>query len=160
MKELRDKYKQWCEETKRNGSVLVGGSVYEFFDWMDESSTSVDELKEYIKFILFTNDCDIEPMHYCFTNEDIERICTSIASFHVNKSRRFIEDIETKLIKSMQQVNDLQLRNEQLNRYLATGYNEAIIGSRAINFGKWISGLNSNRVEFWYKKFIKESGIK
>lgn len=35
---LKEKYKQWCKETKRNGGVLVGGSMYEFFKWLDESS--------------------------------------------------------------------------------------------------------------------------
>lgn len=31
---LEEAYKQWCEETKRNGSVLVGGSIQEFFKWL------------------------------------------------------------------------------------------------------------------------------
>jgi hypothetical protein len=38
MKEL---LKLWCEETKRNGSVLVSGSIYEFFDWLSESGYTV-----------------------------------------------------------------------------------------------------------------------
>jgi len=33
MKEL---YEKWCKETKRNGSVLVGGSIKEFFDWLKQ----------------------------------------------------------------------------------------------------------------------------
>lgn len=38
MKEL---FKQWCEETKRNGSVLVSGSIYEFFEWMVANNYTV-----------------------------------------------------------------------------------------------------------------------
>lgn len=34
--ELRNAYAKWCKETKRNGSVLVGGSIYEFFDWLEK----------------------------------------------------------------------------------------------------------------------------
>jgi hypothetical protein len=29
-------YKEWCKETKRNGSVLVSGSIYEFFSWLEQ----------------------------------------------------------------------------------------------------------------------------
>ena len=28
-------YKQWCKETKRGGAVLVGGSIREFFEWLE-----------------------------------------------------------------------------------------------------------------------------
>lgn len=31
---LQTLYKQWCKETKRNGGVLVGGSIKEFFEWL------------------------------------------------------------------------------------------------------------------------------
>lgn len=41
---LRQKYKQWCEETKRNGSVLVGGSIYEFFDWLEPTGHGKPDL--------------------------------------------------------------------------------------------------------------------
>jgi hypothetical protein len=34
---LKEAYQRWCKETRRNGSTLVGGSVYEFFEWLDES---------------------------------------------------------------------------------------------------------------------------
>jgi len=34
MDNLKLAYKQWCKETKRNGGVLVGGSINEFFDWL------------------------------------------------------------------------------------------------------------------------------
>jgi hypothetical protein len=34
VEELRQLYKNWCKETKRNGGVLVGGSINEFFDWL------------------------------------------------------------------------------------------------------------------------------
>lgn len=29
-------YKKWCKETKRNGAVLVGGSIREFFEWLQQ----------------------------------------------------------------------------------------------------------------------------
>ena len=32
---LQQLYQQWCKETKRNGSVLVGSSILEFFIWVD-----------------------------------------------------------------------------------------------------------------------------
>lgn len=31
---LRKLYKIWCKETKRNGAILIGGSIQEFFDWL------------------------------------------------------------------------------------------------------------------------------
>jgi hypothetical protein len=31
-------YIKWCEETKRNGAILVGGSIREFFDWLDKNN--------------------------------------------------------------------------------------------------------------------------
>lgn len=33
---VRNAYADWCNKTKRNGSVLVGGSMYEFFDWLEK----------------------------------------------------------------------------------------------------------------------------
>lgn len=33
---LRNLYKQWCKETKRNGTILIGGSIQEFFDWLNK----------------------------------------------------------------------------------------------------------------------------
>ncbi len=29
-------YRKWCEETKRNGAILVGGSIREFFEWLNK----------------------------------------------------------------------------------------------------------------------------
>ena len=34
-KKLHSLYTQWCKETKRNGSVLIGSSIREFFDWVE-----------------------------------------------------------------------------------------------------------------------------
>ena len=34
---LKQKYSEWCKETRRNGAVLVGGSIDDFFEWLDES---------------------------------------------------------------------------------------------------------------------------
>lgn len=36
--ELEKVYEKWCKETKRNGSVLVGGSIKEFFDYFINQS--------------------------------------------------------------------------------------------------------------------------
>lgn len=33
---LEKLYNQWCKETKRNGSVLVGKSIREFFKWLEQ----------------------------------------------------------------------------------------------------------------------------
>lgn len=33
---LQELYKQWCKETKRNGAILVGGSIREFLDYVEE----------------------------------------------------------------------------------------------------------------------------
>ena len=35
-KTLHQLYNEWCKETKRNGAVLVGGSIQEFFDWLQD----------------------------------------------------------------------------------------------------------------------------
>jgi hypothetical protein len=55
---LKEAYQRWCKETRRNGSTLVGGSVYEFFEWLDESKqdgwVSVEErLPEHNQKVLF-----------------------------------------------------------------------------------------------------------
>lgn len=46
-KKLHSLYIQWCKETKRNGSVLIGSSIREFFEWVDggrkEEITEQDE---------------------------------------------------------------------------------------------------------------------
>lgn len=34
-------YQQWCKETKRGGAVLVGGSIREFFDWLEKNGYSL-----------------------------------------------------------------------------------------------------------------------
>jgi hypothetical protein len=36
---IRGKYEQWCKETRRNGKILIG-SMWEFFDYLDESGAS------------------------------------------------------------------------------------------------------------------------
>ena len=42
MAEIHDLFKQWCKETHRNGGVLVGKSVREFFDYYLEKRTEND----------------------------------------------------------------------------------------------------------------------
>jgi len=32
---LSEAYKIWCKETKRNGAVLIGSSIQEFFTWYE-----------------------------------------------------------------------------------------------------------------------------
>lgn len=32
--EIQDKFKAWCKETRRTGSVLVAGSIREFFEYL------------------------------------------------------------------------------------------------------------------------------
>ena len=44
---IKDLYKQWCKETKRNGGVLVGGSINEFFDWLEDNNYYVSKYVEY-----------------------------------------------------------------------------------------------------------------
>ena len=34
--EIKEEYKAWCKATKRNGAVLVGGSIQEFFNSIDK----------------------------------------------------------------------------------------------------------------------------
>lgn len=29
-------YNEWCKETKRNGAILIGGSMREFFIWLKD----------------------------------------------------------------------------------------------------------------------------
>ena len=31
-------YRQWCKETNRNGAVLVGGRIREFFNWLEANN--------------------------------------------------------------------------------------------------------------------------
>lgn len=33
---LIELYQQWCKETKRGGAVLIGGSIRDFFTWVEE----------------------------------------------------------------------------------------------------------------------------
>ena len=35
MSDIHKLYKLWCKETKRNGAILVGGSIRQFFDWLE-----------------------------------------------------------------------------------------------------------------------------
>ena len=57
--DYREMYNQWCKKTKRNGGVLVGGSIYEFLDWLESESISptkseVEETKEeYYRHLYF-----------------------------------------------------------------------------------------------------------
>lgn len=31
-------YYAWCKETKRNGAILIGGSIREFFVWLENNN--------------------------------------------------------------------------------------------------------------------------
>lgn len=37
-KPIHEYYQQWCKETKRNGGILIGSSIREFFDWHEIQS--------------------------------------------------------------------------------------------------------------------------
>lgn len=52
MKEL---YKQWCKETKRNGAILVHGSINEFFDWLELNNSvfTLNDMKELFTFTCY-----------------------------------------------------------------------------------------------------------
>lgn len=39
MPSIIEKYKGWCKETKRGGAVLIGGSINEFFDYLESAHT-------------------------------------------------------------------------------------------------------------------------
>ena len=32
-------YEQWCKQTKRKGNILIGGSINEFFEWLEPNPT-------------------------------------------------------------------------------------------------------------------------
>lgn len=38
---MQELYKQWCKETKRTGSVLVYGSINEFFKWLEDNGYKI-----------------------------------------------------------------------------------------------------------------------
>lgn len=33
---IKSEFKKWCKETNRTGGVLLGRSLQEFFDWLEE----------------------------------------------------------------------------------------------------------------------------
>lgn len=39
---LSELYKQWCKDTKRNGGILVGGSVKEFIEYVEKDYVLTD----------------------------------------------------------------------------------------------------------------------
>jgi hypothetical protein len=57
---MEELYKKWCKETKRNGAVLVGGSIKEFFDWLEkeESNIKVSKIMVENKYCLDTRPTD------------------------------------------------------------------------------------------------------
>ena len=34
--DLQQIYKDWCKETKRNGAILIGGSIREFITYLEK----------------------------------------------------------------------------------------------------------------------------
>lgn len=44
---IQDLYTEWCKETKRTGSVLVGGSIKEFFEWLDDNEYYITRPVQY-----------------------------------------------------------------------------------------------------------------
>lgn len=41
MKTLNELFVEWCKETGRGGSVLVGKSIKEFFNWLSEKGYKI-----------------------------------------------------------------------------------------------------------------------
>lgn len=39
-------YIEWCKETKRNGAILVGGSIRQFFDWLTDKGYKLSKDKK------------------------------------------------------------------------------------------------------------------
>ena len=46
MSTLKELYNQWCKETKRSGGILVGGSIQEFFIWLDNNNYIITKKNE------------------------------------------------------------------------------------------------------------------
>lgn len=40
---LHELYQTWCKETKRNGGVLIGSSIKEFFDWVEDKYALIEK---------------------------------------------------------------------------------------------------------------------
>lgn len=34
---LQELYNQWCKDTKRNGAILIGGSIREFLQYLNQN---------------------------------------------------------------------------------------------------------------------------
>lgn len=43
---LSDLYLQWCKETKRGGAILIGGSIREFFTWVEKQGYTLLKLEK------------------------------------------------------------------------------------------------------------------
>ena len=50
--ELNTLYDQWCKETKRNGAVLIGGSMREFFEWLEEKEVPATSMDQHFEDLL------------------------------------------------------------------------------------------------------------
>lgn len=48
---MNELFKQWCKETKRGGSVLVGGSIREFFMWLENNGKNVTVTTPDLNFV-------------------------------------------------------------------------------------------------------------
>lgn len=46
---LSEQYEVWIKETKRNGGVLIGSSIREFFKWVEDRNSRVFALFELTK---------------------------------------------------------------------------------------------------------------
>lgn len=59
MDNIEKLYKQWCKETKRNGAILVSGSIREFFDWLKQpENVEISKLAVETKYRLDINKTD------------------------------------------------------------------------------------------------------
>lgn len=41
---IEELYDQWCKETKRGGAILIGGSIRDFFKWLETNNYQINKL--------------------------------------------------------------------------------------------------------------------
>lgn len=70
MKEL---YKQWCKETKRNGAILVHSSINEFFEWLELNKFIVIHKDIIDKAIVFGTELEAGYIKKDYTFETTEK---------------------------------------------------------------------------------------
>lgn len=49
--QIEDLYKQWLKETNRSGSVLVGKSIKEFFEWLKSKDVLTFKIDHKVEWV-------------------------------------------------------------------------------------------------------------